>query len=60
MRDSIAAPMKCKVCGSRTLRREPRRGFLRKMLLSWFGFFPWRCEDCYAVRIYRARRRGSA
>jgi hypothetical protein len=42
----------CKRCGG-MLSRVRRHGLNR--LFSLFGYYPWKCEDCYKVRLYHAR-----
>lgn len=51
------APMKCRNCGGTCLRRVSRSGFLQLKILPFFGLYPWVCEECGEVRLYRKRSR---
>jgi hypothetical protein len=37
------------------MRRIKREGFMRKVLLPFFGFFPWRCSYCQEEHLLRVR-----
>ena len=47
--------MVCKHCGGEFLERVPRRGLFQRYICRLFGFYPWRCSDCYKVLLYRGR-----
>ena len=50
--------MHCRTCGEADLERVRRKGFLRRRIFPWFGFYPWLCQACGAVHLYRARSVG--
>jgi ssDNA-binding Zn-finger/Zn-ribbon topoisomerase 1 len=50
----------CPACGTQTLRRTAREGFMQRAIYPRFGYYPWKCSGCQAVQLIKnrgARRR---
>lgn len=45
----------CDECGSDTVGRIFRKGFLQKRIYPLFGFYPWRCKGCGLRLMLRKR-----
>ncbi len=44
----------CSECG-RPMRRIARAGFLQKVILPWFGYYPWECILCRQLKYFHFR-----
>lgn len=54
--------LQCPYCGTMTMRREKRHGWLEQKLLPRLGLYPWECSQCRESRYFRDRggkKRGS-
>jgi hypothetical protein len=40
---------RCFWCSSTGLRRMRRSGFLRRVILPLFGYYPWECMSCRRI-----------
>jgi ribosomal protein L37AE/L43A len=47
--------LSCPRCAKPTLYRVKRKGLLQRLLYPRFGYFPWKCKECNAVQLYKAR-----
>ncbi len=47
----------CRACGSDKIARLRRVGFLQERVLPLLSIFPWRCRQCGASQLARARGR---
>jgi hypothetical protein len=47
--------MVCPKCQSGRMHRLKREGFVELRVAPLFGYFPWRCSDCKAELLLRAR-----
>jgi hypothetical protein len=45
----------CPACGTQTLRRTARDGFMQRIIYSSFGYFPWKCSKCKIVELIKNR-----
>jgi hypothetical protein len=48
-------PLKCRKCGTLSMQRTRRHGFLARRVLPLFGFYPWKCELCGTISFRRVR-----
>lgn len=45
----------CPTCGTQTLRRTSREGFMQRAIFARFGYFPWKCSGCHVIRLIKNR-----
>jgi ribosomal protein L37AE/L43A len=45
----------CPTCGTLTLRRVARKGFMQRVIYARFGFYPWKCSGCEAAQLIKNR-----
>jgi hypothetical protein len=50
-----SSSMVCPTCEKPTLRRVSRKGFLQRVVFSWFGYYPWKCKTCKSVQLVKSR-----
>jgi hypothetical protein len=43
------------MCGKQSLYRTSRKGFLQRVVLSRFGYYPWKCGMCKNVQMVKNR-----
>ncbi len=43
----------CFRCKARAFRRVNREGFVRSVVLPYFGYFPWECVQCRRRAFFR-------
>ena len=45
----------CPKCRSKRVLRIRRAGLLQSVLFPQFGLFPWQCEDCRTLFVFKSR-----
>jgi hypothetical protein len=45
----------CPACERATMRRIGRVGFFQRVVMPWFGFYPWECSNCRSLKFLRVR-----
>ena len=51
---------KCMFCGATALRRVNRTNYMQRVILPWFGYFPWECVMCRKRLFFRDDGHGTA
>lgn len=54
-RSRSGGALTCPKCAKQTLYRVKRKGLLQRFLYARLGYYPWKCKDCKAVQLYKAR-----
>jgi ribosomal protein L37AE/L43A len=54
----VKTKLKCPKCNEGQMSRVARRGFFRRRVFSFFGFYPWECAFCR--KQFLIRKRGGA
>jgi hypothetical protein len=52
--------IKCPTCKGNVAMRVNRNGFMQRRVLTYFGYYPWKCGACGASFLYRSRGHDSA
>ena len=52
----IKTHVPCPECGYE-MRRAERKGFLQRIVYSFFGYYPWQCPLCKGHFMLKRRRR---
>jgi ribosomal protein L37AE/L43A len=45
----------CPICGTQTLHRVSRTGFMQRVVFSRFGYYPWKCSSCKNAQLMKHR-----
>lgn len=45
----------CPTCGTQTLRRTSRKGFMQRVIYPRFGYYPWECSRCNVAQLIKNR-----
>jgi hypothetical protein len=54
---SLAEPsrMLCPSCNRNGMRRVKRTGLFQTRIFPIFGYYPWECSFCRAVKLFKSR-----